>query len=50
MNRNPRKIEYYAAANIAADPERYPGVMQEWAATVLNSSTELTAPGARRAA
>lgn len=56
MNRNPRKIEQYRTANlecariIAAEPLKYPGVMQEWAAMVLNSSTERTAPAARRAA
>lgn len=51
-----RKAELYRAGNhetariIAADPHRYPGAMQEWAAMVLNPQAERTAPGARRAA
>jgi hypothetical protein len=39
-----------AARIIAADPDRYPGVMQEWAAMVLNLAAERTEPGIRRAA
>jgi len=46
VTREQRKIESYRAANeecariIAADPVRYPGVMQEWARLVLQSLPE----------
>jgi hypothetical protein len=53
-----RKAELYrdrdgylkAARIIAADPQRYPGVMQEWAAMVLQHDPEQTKPATRRAA
>jgi len=50
------KAELYRASNIeaariiTADPQRYPGLMQEWAAMVLNPPAERTAPTTRRAA
>jgi hypothetical protein len=46
MALNQRKAERYAAANleaakiVAASPDRYPGLMQEWAAMVLSASRE----------
>jgi hypothetical protein len=49
------QLEAYRAGNIeaaliiAADPVRYPGVMQEWAAIVLSPPAERAAP-AREAA
>jgi hypothetical protein len=51
-----RITEAYRASNIeaariiAADPVKYPGIMQEWARLVLNPSAERTAPAAGRAA
>ena len=53
-----RKAELYRAANvqaariIATDPERYPGIMQEWAAKVLRTAGEVAVgtPTKRRAA
>jgi hypothetical protein len=56
MTSNQRKAESYRAGNIqaakiiSADPERYPGLMQEWAHRVLNPPAERTAPAIRRAA
>jgi hypothetical protein len=56
MNRNPRKIEQYHAANlecariIASDPDRYPGVTQEWAAMILSLPAKQTPPATGRAA
>lgn len=56
MTGRQRKAEYYATANIecarliAADPDRYPGLMQEWAAKVLNALAGRTATATRRAA
>jgi hypothetical protein len=50
------KAEFYRAANleaariIAADPHRYPGLMQEWAHLVLNPPAERTMPAIRRVA
>jgi len=44
------KVDFYRASNIeaariiTADPERYPGLMQEWAALMLNSPAERELP------
>jgi hypothetical protein len=53
-----RKLEYYAAANlecaqiIVENPVKYPAgsLPAIWAAMILNSSAERTAPATRRAA
>jgi hypothetical protein len=56
MTSNQRKLDAYRAGNIeaariiAADPVRYPGIMQEWARMVLNPPAERTEPAIRRAA
>ena len=50
------KAELYRAGNlesariIAADPHRYPGAMQEWAARVLSPPAERNCPATGRAA
>jgi hypothetical protein len=51
-----RKAELYYASNvdaatiIAADRERYAGVMQQWAQLVLSPPAERTTPPTRRTA
>jgi hypothetical protein len=45
-----REQNLQAAEIISADPNRYPGVMQEWARLVLNPPAERPAPAVRRAA
>lgn len=55
-DQQPAKAESYREQNlecakiIAADPAKYPGIMQEWARLVLNPPDERTAPAVRRAA
>ena len=50
------KTDRYRAGNIeaahiiAADPAKYPGLTQEWAAMVLNPPAKWTEPAIRRAA
>ena len=50
------KIDRYRAGNIeaariiAVDPDRYPGLLQEWARRVLSPSVRSTEPAIRRVA
>ena len=39
-----------AAKIIAAEPDRYPGLLQEWARRVLSPSVRSTEPAIRRVA
>ena len=56
MTSSQRKLEVYRAGNleaariIASNPERCPGVMQEWAAMVLAKAAERTEPAIGEAA
>jgi hypothetical protein len=56
MTNHQRKAELYrernleAAAIIAADPQGYPGLMQEWACLVLQRDAEQATPLGTRAA
>jgi len=55
VTKSQHKFEFYREQNlecariIAAEPERYPGALQDWARLVLNPPAERTAP-IRRAA
>jgi hypothetical protein len=56
VTKNQRLGKTYTAGNIeaariiAVDPDRYPGLLQEWARRVLSPSVRSTEPAIRRVA